>query len=172
VGSLTWGALFGAQTLPTSSAAASALLAAALRIAAGEEASRVRERPRNSNRGPHVEQYSPAPGSGRGSRGAALSFTGALDEGARSENRTNPMVKTAGCLDHWSRAKAKGANRIPGHQAVNDPSLVRPGMKFIMDYGSGAGHSGFIEAMSGGLLTTIEGNTDESGTREGGGVTA
>jgi hypothetical protein len=32
------------------------------------------------------------------------------------------------------------------------------------------GHTGLVEKVSGGLLTTIEGNTDASRTREGGGV--
>ena len=43
-------------------------------------------------------------------------------------------------------------------------------MVFIMDFGGGAGHTGLVESVSGGLVTTIEGNTDASMTREGGGV--
>jgi hypothetical protein len=43
-------------------------------------------------------------------------------------------------------------------------------MIFIMDFGGGAGHTGLVEAVAGGLITTIEGNTDASKTREGGGV--
>jgi hypothetical protein len=43
-------------------------------------------------------------------------------------------------------------------------------MIFIIDHGRGLGHTGLVEKVSGGLLTTIEGNTDASKTREGGGV--
>lgn len=43
-------------------------------------------------------------------------------------------------------------------------------MVFIMDYGKGMGYTGFVERAAGGLLRTIEGNTDTSRTREGGGV--
>jgi hypothetical protein len=43
-------------------------------------------------------------------------------------------------------------------------------MVFIMDHGAGKGHTGLVERVEGGLITTIEGNTDASKTREGGGV--
>jgi hypothetical protein len=39
-----------------------------------------------------------------------------------------------------------------------------------MDHGGGFGHTGFVERVDAGLLTTLEGNTDASKTREGGGV--
>ena len=84
--------------------------------------------------------------------------------------RSNPMVKTAGCLDHWRRAPSRKAQRILKQRAVGNPDLVRPGMIFIIDHGGGFGHTGLVEKVAGGLLTTIEGNTDASRTREGGGV--
>jgi len=34
----------------------------------------------------------------------------------------------------------------------------------------GTGHTGLVEAVEGGFITTVEGNTDASKTREGGGV--
>ena len=43
-------------------------------------------------------------------------------------------------------------------------------MLFIMDHGGGLGHTGIVEEVAAGLLTTIEGNTDASRTREGGGI--
>ena len=80
------------------------------------------------------------------------------------------MVRTAGCLDHWNRAPSRGAARVTRTQAVADPGMLRPGMVLTMDYGGGAGHTGFVEKVSGGLVTTIEGNTNAGGSREGGGV--
>jgi hypothetical protein len=80
------------------------------------------------------------------------------------------MVKTAGCLDHWRRAPVQGAQRILKQQAIGNPGLVKAGMIFIIDHGGGLGHTGLVEKIIGGLLTTIEGNTDASKTREGGGV--
>jgi hypothetical protein len=53
---------------------------------------------------------------------------------------------------------------------VADPARVRPGQVFIMDFGGGLGHTGFVESVLGGHVRTIEGNTDASQTREGGGV--
>jgi hypothetical protein len=82
----------------------------------------------------------------------------------------NPMVRTAGCLDHWNRAPAQGAKRVLAAQAVRNPELVRAGMIFIMDHGGGLGHTGLVESVQGGLITTIEGNTNTALSREGGGV--
>jgi hypothetical protein len=93
-----------------------------------------------------------------------------FDEAAKNAGRPNPMVRTAGCLDHWKRAPSHGGRRIMKDEAVDDPGLLQPGTVFIMDYGGGAGHTGFVERIDGGHMTTIEGNTDASGTREGGGV--
>jgi hypothetical protein len=93
-----------------------------------------------------------------------------FDEAARALRRANPLVKTAGCLDYWHRAPEQGAKRILAAPAVEDPDMVKPGMIFIMDHGGGLGHTGLVEKVAGGLLTTIEGNTGASRTREGGGV--
>jgi hypothetical protein len=170
VGSLTWSALFGPDAVPVHTTSNSQLLAHALSIAVGEEASKVREIPRNSNRGPRVEEYLRRTDLGPGHAWCCAFVYWCFDEAAKARERANPMVKTAGCLDHWNRAKESGANRILKRHAVNDPGLIRPGMVFIMDYGGGAGHTGFVESTAGGLLSTLEGNTDASGTREGGGV--
>lgn len=43
-------------------------------------------------------------------------------------------------------------------------------MIFVMDHGKGRGHTGLVDAVEAGMLRTIEGNTDASKTREGGGV--
>ena len=43
-------------------------------------------------------------------------------------------------------------------------------MIFIVNHCGGRGHTGLIERVAGGLLFTIEGNTDASRPREGGGV--
>jgi hypothetical protein len=43
-------------------------------------------------------------------------------------------------------------------------------MIFVMDYGRGAGHTGLVESVQGGRLVTLEGNTNDDGSREGVGV--
>ena len=60
VGSLTWGALFGAGTVPSQLDAPSDLIAAALDFAASQIG--VREVPLGSNRGPQVDKYLSATG--------------------------------------------------------------------------------------------------------------
>ncbi|GAA5786439.1 CHAP domain-containing protein [Chitiniphilus shinanonensis] len=170
IGSLTWAALFGDATVDSSAKADDKLLARALKIAAGEEKKKVREVPRNSNRGPEVDEYLKRAGVSPGLSWCCAFVYWCFDEAAKALDRGNPMVRTAGCLDHWQRATGKGARRIRAKDAIADPSLVKAGMVFIMDHGGGKGHTGFVESVNGGLLTTIEGNTDASRTREGGGV--
>jgi hypothetical protein len=170
VGSITWSVLFGLNAVPAASSSADPLLALTLRIAGAEADKQVREVPPNSNRGPAVEAYLKRVGLGPGFAWCCAFTYWCFDEAARQQGRTNPMFRTAGCLAHWNAAPGRGARRIQRHQAVADPGLVKPGMVFIMDFGGGAGHTGFVERLRGGLIETIEGNTDASRTREGGGV--
>jgi hypothetical protein len=170
VGSITWAVLFGSNTVSIAIAPDDAFLSRVLQVAAGEEAKQIREVPVNSNRGPQVEAYLRRAGAVAGNAWCCAFLYWCFDEAAKAMSRSNPMVRTAGCLDHWSRAVSNGARRIPKNQAVADPSLVRPGMVFVVDHGGGLGHTGLVEKIIGGLITTIEGNTDGSKTREGGGV--
>jgi len=170
IGSLTWAALFGPDSVVSSDKAPNEYLSSVLFQASEAELRKVREVPVNSNRGPEVEEYLHRVGVPPGNSWCCAFVYWCFDEAAKSAGRSNPMVKTAGCLDHWNRAKTNGALRIASKDAVNSPALVLPGMVFIMDHGAGKGHTGFIERVEGGLITTIEGNTDASKTREGGGV--
>jgi hypothetical protein len=47
---------------------------------------------------------------------------------------------------------------------------VQPGMLFCFDTGQGQGHAGLVVEVRRGNLTTIEGNTNNGGSREGVGV--
>lgn len=170
IGSLTWAALFGYETVSASDRATDEFLAQVLVVAAKEEAKHVREVPVNSNRGPEVKQYLQRSGAFPGDPWCCAFVYWCFDEAAISIGRANPMVKTPGCMDHWNRAPSRGAKRILSSAAKADPGLLKPGMIFIMDHGGGKGHTGLVESVNGGLLTTVEGNTDASKTREGGGV--
>jgi hypothetical protein len=170
IGSVTWATLFGGSSVPSGTRPIPPILATALRIAAEQEARQVREVPRNSNKGPEVSAYLKRAGCPPGNAWCCAFTYWCLDEAAKELGRRNPMVKTAGCLDHWQRAAAAGAKRIATARAIENPALVQPGMIFVMDHGRGLGHTGFVEKVSGGFLTTIEGNTDASRSREGGGV--
>ena len=170
LGSITWAALFGEKTVTKRDLTRDKLLSVVLRVAAGEEKKEVREVPKNSNKGPEVVEYLKRAGVAAGNPWCCAFVYWCFDEASNSIGAPNPMVKTAGCLHHWNRAESHGASRITRAQAVADPSLIKPGMIFIMDFGGGLGHTGLIESVDGGFITTIEGNTDASKSREGGGV--
>jgi peptidoglycan hydrolase-like protein with peptidoglycan-binding domain len=170
VGSITWAALFGADAVPRATRSDDAFLSKVLEIAAGEEARQVRERPRNSNRGPEVDRYLRSAGVRPGHAWCCAFVYWCFAQAGQASGRPNPMFRTAGCLAHWNGAPSVGARRVLRRQAVDDPGLVQPGMVFVMDFGGGLGHTGFVSEVDGGHLVTIEGNTDASKTREGGGV--
>lgn len=170
VGALTWAALFGADAVPRSDRAPDPYLGEVLKVAEGEEAKCVREVPVNSNRGPEVNAYLASTDTPPGNSWCCAFVYWCFDQAARKKGVPNRMVKTAGCLDHWKRAAAKGAKLVRAEEAKENAGLVQAGMVFIVDHGGGKGHTGLVEKVEAGLITTIEGNTDASKTREGGGV--
>ena len=173
IGPVTWAALFGAASVPVVSGTGDALLKAALEVAGGEIG--VKEQPLGSNRGPRVDQYLRAAGldptKGHFAWCAAFVYF-CFNEAAKTLNRKNPVIKTAGVLDHWERAESKGIPQVTAAKVLLDPSLVRPGQIFVIDVGDpgGAGHTGLIEKVVAGKLVTIEGNTNDGGSAEGIGV--
>ncbi len=172
VGSLTWGVMFGASSVPTVSAAPSALARAAIEFAITQIG--VMEKPLGSNRGPEVDGYLAAVGlnPAAGSFAWCVAFTHFCYRKAAEElGLQNPHIKTAGVLDHWNRSGAKPqVVRVTHTRAADDPSLVKPGSLFIIDLGRGMGHSGLVMEVKNGRLVTIEGNTNDNGSRNGIGV--
>jgi hypothetical protein len=73
-----------------------------------------------------------------------------------SQKGKNPLIKTGGVLKAWNNADKK--------YRVKDP---QPGDIFIMDFGKGLGHTGIVEKVDQTFIYTIEGNTNDSGSREG-----
>ncbi len=69
---------------------------------------------------------------------------------------TNPLVKTGGVLKQWNKIAPQFKHATP-----------QPGDIFIQDHGHGLGHTGFVESVEGENIHTIEGNTNDSGEREG-----
>lgn len=69
----------------------------------------------------------------------------------------NPLVKTGGVLRAWNEADKK-------YRVVGDP---QPGDIFIMSFGGGLGHTGIVEKVDANFVYTIDGNTNDSGSREG-----
>lgn len=135
----------------------------ALQIAAGEVG--VMEDPPLSNRGPRVDEYVRAVGlDPAGGHAWCQAFVyWCFEQAAKELGIPNPCVKTAGVLDHWNRTK--GRKFIGGI-----PTAQYPGLLFVILHGAGLGHTGFVESVDGISLITIEGNTNDGGSREGVGV--
>lgn len=175
VGSVAWEILFGPDSVPVAAETADELLGLALQIARTEEANQVREVRPPSNRGPRVDEYQTRTGlrlrnGADGFAWCACFLYWCFDEAARQLGRRNPVIKTAGCQDHWNRARQAGIAQVSGTRATNAPGLVKPGMIFIMAFGQGTGHTGIVEAVQGGFIKTIEGNSNNQGSRDGVGV--
>lgn len=69
----------------------------------------------------------------------------------------NPLIKSGGVLHCWNKADKK-------YRVVGEP---QKGDIFIMDYGKGLGHTGIVLDIKDNLIHTIEGNTNDTGSREG-----
>jgi hypothetical protein len=170
VGPMTWAALF-AQPSPVAAQPGTALQAKTLEIAAREIG--IMESPLGSNRGPKVDEYlryaglNPATGS---YAWCAAFASWCFGQASTSLSVADPAPKTAGALDFWNRAGSMKLHRVSPTEATANPNLVTPGMVFILSTGGGHGHVGLVEKVQGVVLTTIEGNTNDNGSRDGIGV--
>ncbi|WP_321917438.1 MULTISPECIES: CHAP domain-containing protein [Paraburkholderia] len=173
IGVHTWNALFGAT--PVDVQPLVPLLAQAIAVASSQVGQM--EVPHASNRGPMVDQYLTSTGvslSGTtDSRAWCMCFVyWSFLQAARQLNRSTPLPKTGGCINHWQLAGNRdNVTRVTAASALKNRALVQPGMIFILDFGSGLGHTGIVETLlPGGGLQTIEGNTNTDGSRSGVGV--
>lgn len=125
-------------------------------------ASQVGVRETGRNRGPMVDEYLRAAGLNPAldSYPWCASFAVWVVRQACLElGIPNPLPRTSGVHKLWMRS--------PPHTCVQRPS---PGAIFCIDHGGGKGHCGFVEEVGGTHLVTIEGNTNDGGSREGDGV--
>jgi CHAP domain-containing protein/putative peptidoglycan binding protein len=175
VGIFTWGALFDTSRVSPSTES-SPLMLQALGLA-GSQVGQM-EVPEGSNRGPMVDKYlasvsiDPAATSAD-ERAWCMAFVyWCFDASAKALDTANPLPKTAGCIDHWTLAgRSANATRIKAADAYADRSLIKPGLIFVLDFGGGHGHTGVVERLlDGGRLQTVEGNTNNDGSRNGVGV--
>jgi len=168
IGAITWATLFGGNQVPVANVGATDLLKKTLEVAASQIG--VVEQPPFSNRGPEIDIYLRTVGLnpvGQHYSWCMAYVYWCFNEAAKSLGIKNPLVKTAGCLNQWNGSKCP---KIKMADAVNDPSLVKPGFIFIIDHGQGNGHTGIVESVNGGLITTLEGNTNNDGSANGYGV--
>lgn len=166
VGSMTWGALFGSEVVVAQTGSIGTL---ALGVALTQLG--VMEKPPGSNKGPEVTQYLNSVGLNGGFAWCMAFVYWCFKMAAQQSGAPNPFPKTGGCIDAWRKVGKKApGRRISRERAMADPSLVKPGQVFILNFGGGKGHTGFVRQSLGGPLQTIEGNSNAGGSREGLGV--
>lgn len=114
------------------------------------------EHPKGSNWGTPVKNYLASVNIGFPASWCAAVVYWVFNEAARILAVVNPVPKTGGVLKMWSKIPKK--NRI---------TVPVPGCIFFVDYGHGLGHAGIVEWIAGDVLHTLEGNTNDEGSREG-----
>ena len=110
----------------------------------------VQEIPKGSNKGHEVEQYLAAVGLPGG-----YSWCMAFIQWCFKQSQLKFPFVSAGVLSVWAHTTALH---------THDPL---PGDVFVMEFAHGLGHTGFVELVDGNNIHTIEGNTNDDGSREG-----
>lgn len=108
------------------------------------------------NHGPEVEKYLKSVGLGPGYSWCMAFVYWCYNEASKALAVANPMKKTGGVMMQWHERSSKYGHVHP-----------QPGDIFIMDYGKGLGHTGIVEKCDADKIYTIEGNTNDEGSREG-----
>jgi hypothetical protein len=133
----------------------------------------VREMPVNSNRGPEVEKYLTAVGVGPGNAWCAAFTSWCIQQAGGTPGTDYPHTAWTPAIWSWAQGRGRDHWMHPDDVAagVRTPP---PGTLFLL-YGrvgdvERVNHVGFVERVEGGTVWTVEGNTDASGSREGGGV--
>lgn len=116
----------------------------------------VQEEPKGSNSGKQVNEYLKSVGLNPGFSWCMAFVYWCFNNASKELKIVNPLIKTGGVLAHWNKAVIK--------YRVTDPE---PGDIFIMDFGKGLGHTGIVESVDKGVIHTIEGNSNDEGSREG-----
>lgn len=120
----------------------------------------VEEVPRGSNAGPDVKAYLKAVGLGEGYAWCMAFVYWCVNKAAFEIGTLNPLIRTGGVMKQWNEVELR---KVPKTAFA----AIKPGDIFIMDFGGGNGHTGFVEKVEGSIIHTIEGNTNDDGSREG-----
>lgn len=119
----------------------------------------VAEQPKGSNSGPEVNAYLSSVGLGKGNAWCMAFVYWCVNTACAEDGTKNPLLKTGGVLRQWNETTCR---KVP-----KTSQGIKPGDIFIMEFSKGAGHTGFVEKVANGMVYTIEGNTNNDGSREG-----
>lgn len=113
------------------------------------------EMPRGSNWGKNVQKYLNSVGINFPASWCMAYVYWCVNEASKEMNIANPLLKTGGVLSQWNASKSL---------RVTNP---QKGDIFIMDFGGGKCHTGFVTSVANGVIQTCEGNSNDEGSREG-----
>ena len=139
----------------------SVLRLAALRQAQGYVGQQ--EEPKGSNWGPFVKRCLELVNIGHPAPWCMAVMYRAFHEASILSGSPNTCERTGHVLTCWNRSGA--ARRILKADA-NDKNIL-PGYLGIMDFGNLKGHAYMVERVEGRKVFTLEGNTNDEGSREG-----
>ncbi len=145
----------------TETLSAAALLAAESQVGQSEQ-------PKGSNSGPMVNEYLHAVGLAPGYAWCQAFVYWCYETAAKKLNLVNPAVKPGSVHDCWNNHSTNTlATKLLKADVAQRPDLVKPGDQFILLFSGNAGHTGIVEKVEGAILHTIEGNSNNDGSREG-----
>jgi len=126
------------------------------------------EKPVGSNSGPMVNEYLRSVGLNPGYAWCQAFVYWCYDAAAKKLGASNPVVRTAGVHDCWNHSKkGRAITKVPKAEVLLHPETVAPGDQIILSFGGNKGHTGIVEKAEGGRVHTIEGNSNNNGSREG-----
>jgi hypothetical protein len=114
------------------------------------------EKPRGSNWGEPVRSYLISVGINFPASWCMAFVYWCYGNASKAIGVKNTAVKTGGVLAAWNTADAKYRAKFPSIGSV-----------VIFDHGGGLGHTGIVEKFDNLYIYTIEGNTNNNGSREG-----
>lgn len=115
------------------------------------------EIPKGSNWGKHVEKYLKSVNLHEPAFWCAAFVYWCYDEAAKEMGVANLLPKTAGVLDMWN--KAPKSWRVEGTPQKGDIG--------ILDFGKGKGHMFIVTSATATKCQTVEGNSNDDGSRNG-----
>jgi len=119
----------------------------------------------SSNSGPEVDKYLKSVGLTAGFPWCMAFVYWCYNQASIESGVANFLIRTAGVLHQWNEQQP--VRKIVLDKVLKDPAIIKPGAVFIMDHGKGNGHTGLVEKIHGSSIDTIEGNTNDEGSREG-----
>jgi len=114
------------------------------------------EKPHGSNWGEPVKTYLASVGITFPASWCMAFIYWCFNEAAKELKVENTAIKSAGVLDVWRKASKVLTSTLPQNTSI-----------FIMDFGKGLGHTGIVEKFDDTFIYTREGNTNDTGSREG-----